>query len=119
MVLFGNDTNTCNVLANSYQNIYSYQKEPNYWGNAFLPPKGTKEEKTSIKYGPDRRLDPRITEEMPLLEVFHFLKIHGLKIFIIWGEDEPTEFCSSCEIFINCWKLGTANKIKASNYFEV
>ncbi|KAF4024942.1 hypothetical protein G4228_016829 [Cervus hanglu yarkandensis] len=34
----------------------------------------TKEEKTSIKYGPDRRLDPIITEEMPLLEVFfiHF-----------------------------------------------
>ncbi|XP_060631207.2 trafficking protein particle complex subunit 8 isoform X4 [Anolis sagrei] len=30
----------------------------------------TKEEKTSIKYGPDRRLDPIITEEMPLLEVF-------------------------------------------------
>lgn len=29
----------------------------------------TKEEKTSIKYGPDRRLDPIITEEMPLLEV--------------------------------------------------
>nr|XP_030732348.1 trafficking protein particle complex subunit 8 isoform X6 [Globicephala melas] len=28
----------------------------------------TKEEKTSIKYGPDRRLDPIITEEMPLLE---------------------------------------------------
>uniref|UniRef100_A0A8C2PJP6 Trafficking protein particle complex 8 n=1 Tax=Capra hircus TaxID=9925 RepID=A0A8C2PJP6_CAPHI len=38
----------------------------------------TKEEKTSIKYGPDRRLDPIITEEMPLLEVFHFLKFHGL-----------------------------------------
>ncbi|KAM6217954.1 trafficking protein particle complex subunit 8 isoform 2-T2 [Rhynchocyon petersi] len=34
----------------------------------------TKEEKTSIKYGPDRRLDPIIAEEMPLLEVFfiHF-----------------------------------------------
>ncbi|XP_060029646.1 trafficking protein particle complex subunit 8 isoform X2 [Erinaceus europaeus] len=34
----------------------------------------TKEEKTSIKYGPDRRLDPIVTEEMPLLEVFfiHF-----------------------------------------------
>ncbi|XP_068955965.1 trafficking protein particle complex subunit 8 isoform X4 [Petaurus breviceps papuanus] len=34
----------------------------------------TKEEKTSIKYGPDRRLDPIIVEEMPLLEVFfiHF-----------------------------------------------
>ncbi|XP_036100068.1 trafficking protein particle complex subunit 8 isoform X4 [Molossus molossus] len=34
----------------------------------------TKEEKTSIRYGPDRRLDPIITEEMPLLEVFfiHF-----------------------------------------------
>ncbi|XP_063155300.1 trafficking protein particle complex subunit 8 isoform X2 [Candoia aspera] len=30
----------------------------------------TKEEKTSVKYGPDRRLDPIITEEMPLLEVF-------------------------------------------------
>ncbi|XP_042319107.1 trafficking protein particle complex subunit 8 isoform X3 [Sceloporus undulatus] len=30
----------------------------------------TKEEKTAIKYGPDRRLDPIITEEMPLLEVF-------------------------------------------------
>lgn len=29
----------------------------------------TKEEKTSIQYGPDRRLDPIITEEMPLLEV--------------------------------------------------
>ncbi|KAK2094480.1 Trafficking protein particle complex 8 [Saguinus oedipus] len=28
----------------------------------------TKEEKTSVKYGPDRRLDPIITEEMPLLE---------------------------------------------------
>ncbi|KAH0500280.1 Trafficking protein particle complex subunit 8 [Microtus ochrogaster] len=34
----------------------------------------TKEEKTSVKYGPDRRLDPIVTEEMPLLEVFfiHF-----------------------------------------------
>lgn len=32
----------------------------------------TKEEKTSIKYGPDRRLDPIITEEMPLLEVYGF-----------------------------------------------
>ncbi|XP_023569888.1 trafficking protein particle complex subunit 8 isoform X3 [Octodon degus] len=34
----------------------------------------TKEEKMSITYGPDRRLDPIITEEMPLLEVFfiHF-----------------------------------------------
>ncbi|KAM7125427.1 trafficking protein particle complex subunit 8 isoform 8-T8 [Molossus nigricans] len=34
----------------------------------------TKEEKTSIRYGPDRRLDPIIIEEMPLLEVFfiHF-----------------------------------------------
>ncbi|KAL0613451.1 Trafficking protein particle complex subunit 8, partial [Plecturocebus cupreus] len=34
----------------------------------------TKEEKTSVKYGPDRRLDPIIAEEMPLLEVFfiHF-----------------------------------------------
>lgn len=32
----------------------------------------TKEEKTSIKYGPDRRLDPIITEEMPLLEVCSF-----------------------------------------------
>ncbi|KAK7811172.1 hypothetical protein U0070_004715 [Myodes glareolus] len=34
----------------------------------------TKEEKTSVKYGPDRRLDPVVTEEMPLLEVFfiHF-----------------------------------------------
>ncbi|XP_007893230.1 trafficking protein particle complex subunit 8 isoform X3 [Callorhinchus milii] len=30
----------------------------------------TKEEKTSVKYGPDRRLDPIITEIMPLLEVF-------------------------------------------------
>ncbi|KAM4688318.1 trafficking protein particle complex subunit 8 isoform 2-T3 [Discoglossus pictus] len=30
----------------------------------------TKEEKTSIQYGPDRRLDPIITQQMPLLEVF-------------------------------------------------
>ncbi|KAK2883564.1 hypothetical protein Q8A67_017201 [Cirrhinus molitorella] len=30
----------------------------------------TKEEKTSVKYGPDRRLDPIITPPMPLLEVF-------------------------------------------------
>nr|XP_033789660.1 trafficking protein particle complex subunit 8 isoform X3 [Geotrypetes seraphini] len=30
----------------------------------------TKEEKTSIQYGPDRRLDPVITSQMPLLEVF-------------------------------------------------
>lgn len=30
----------------------------------------TKEEKTSVKYGPDRRLDPIITSPMPLLEVF-------------------------------------------------
>ncbi|XP_067273219.1 trafficking protein particle complex subunit 8 isoform X2 [Pseudorasbora parva] len=30
----------------------------------------TKEEKTSIRYGPDRRLDPIITPPMPLLEVF-------------------------------------------------
>ena len=43
----------------------------------------TKEEKTSIKYGPDRRLDPIITEEMPLLEVFHFLKFHGLNSCLI------------------------------------
>ncbi|KAG9478979.1 hypothetical protein GDO78_012579 [Eleutherodactylus coqui] len=31
---------------------------------------GTKEEKTSIQYGPDRRLDPIIAPQMPLLEVF-------------------------------------------------
>ncbi|XP_018410817.1 PREDICTED: trafficking protein particle complex subunit 8 isoform X2 [Nanorana parkeri] len=31
---------------------------------------GTKEEKTSIQYGPDRRLDPIIVPQMPLLEVF-------------------------------------------------
>uniref|UniRef100_A0A672KZ25 Trafficking protein particle complex subunit 8 n=1 Tax=Sinocyclocheilus grahami TaxID=75366 RepID=A0A672KZ25_SINGR len=30
----------------------------------------TKEEKTSVGYGPDRRLDPIITPPMPLLEVF-------------------------------------------------
>ncbi|XP_051511754.1 trafficking protein particle complex subunit 8-like isoform X2 [Myxocyprinus asiaticus] len=30
----------------------------------------TKEEKTSVRYGPDRRLDPVITPPMPLLEVF-------------------------------------------------
>ncbi|XP_075069567.1 trafficking protein particle complex subunit 8 isoform X2 [Mixophyes fleayi] len=30
----------------------------------------TKEEKTSIQYGPDRRLDPIIAPQMPLLEVF-------------------------------------------------
>ncbi|XP_063779722.1 trafficking protein particle complex subunit 8 isoform X3 [Pseudophryne corroboree] len=30
----------------------------------------SKEEKTSIQYGPDRRLDPIITPPMPLLEVF-------------------------------------------------
>lgn len=30
----------------------------------------TKEEKTSVSYGPDRRLDPIITPAMPLLEVF-------------------------------------------------
>ncbi|RXM36263.1 Trafficking protein particle complex subunit 8 [Acipenser ruthenus] len=30
----------------------------------------TKEEKTSVKHGPDRRLDPIITPPMPLLEVF-------------------------------------------------
>ncbi|XP_073673155.1 trafficking protein particle complex subunit 8 isoform X3 [Garra rufa] len=30
----------------------------------------TKEEKTSVKYGPDRRLDPIVTPPMPLLEVF-------------------------------------------------
>ncbi|XP_051501552.1 trafficking protein particle complex subunit 8-like isoform X2 [Myxocyprinus asiaticus] len=30
----------------------------------------TKEEKTSIRYGPDRRLDPIVTPPMPLLEVF-------------------------------------------------
>ncbi|XP_030069726.1 trafficking protein particle complex subunit 8 isoform X2 [Microcaecilia unicolor] len=30
----------------------------------------TKEEKTSIQYGPDRRLDPIISSQMPLLEVF-------------------------------------------------
>lgn len=29
----------------------------------------TKEEKTSVKYGPDHRLDPIITPPMPLLEV--------------------------------------------------
>lgn len=29
----------------------------------------TKEEKTSVTYGPDRRLDPIITPPMPLLEV--------------------------------------------------
>ncbi|KAM4028317.1 trafficking protein particle complex subunit 8 isoform 2-T2 [Anomaloglossus baeobatrachus] len=31
---------------------------------------GSKEEKTSIQYGPDRRLDPVIAPQMPLLEVF-------------------------------------------------
>lgn len=36
----------------------------------------TKEEKTSVKYGPDRRLDPVVTEEMPLLEVSHFFPSH-------------------------------------------
>lgn len=36
----------------------------------------TKEEKTSVKYGPDRRLDPIVTEEMPLLEVY-FFPCHG------------------------------------------
>ncbi|XP_053322339.1 trafficking protein particle complex subunit 8 isoform X2 [Spea bombifrons] len=30
----------------------------------------TKEEKTSIQYGPDRRLDPIIVPQMPLLEVY-------------------------------------------------
>lgn len=30
---------------------------------------GTKEEKTSIQYGPDRRLDPILVPQMPLLEV--------------------------------------------------
>uniref|UniRef100_A0A8C7SSN9 Trafficking protein particle complex 8 n=1 Tax=Oncorhynchus mykiss TaxID=8022 RepID=A0A8C7SSN9_ONCMY len=30
----------------------------------------TKEEKTSVSHGPDRRLDPTITPPMPLLEVF-------------------------------------------------
>uniref|UniRef100_A0A9J7ZGF4 Trafficking protein particle complex subunit 8 n=1 Tax=Cyprinus carpio carpio TaxID=630221 RepID=A0A9J7ZGF4_CYPCA len=30
----------------------------------------TKEEKTSVRYGPDHRLDPIITPPMPLLEVF-------------------------------------------------
>ncbi|KAM8967666.1 trafficking protein particle complex subunit 8 isoform 2-T2 [Pelodytes ibericus] len=30
----------------------------------------TKEEKTSIQYGPDRRLDPIIAPQMPLLEVY-------------------------------------------------
>uniref|UniRef100_A0AAR2INL4 Trafficking protein particle complex 8 n=1 Tax=Pygocentrus nattereri TaxID=42514 RepID=A0AAR2INL4_PYGNA len=30
----------------------------------------TKEEKTSVRHGPDRRLDPIITPPMPLLEVF-------------------------------------------------
>ncbi|XP_028817485.1 LOW QUALITY PROTEIN: trafficking protein particle complex subunit 8 [Denticeps clupeoides] len=30
----------------------------------------TKEDKTSVKYGPDHRLDPIITPPMPLLEVF-------------------------------------------------
>lgn len=43
----------------------------------------TKEEKTSIKYGPDRRLDPIITEEMPLLEVFHFLSFTDLIIYLL------------------------------------
>lgn len=37
----------------------------------------TKEEKTSVKYGPDRRLDPIVTEEMPLLEVSYFFPCHG------------------------------------------
>lgn len=39
----------------------------------------TKEEKTSIKYGPDRRLDPIITEEMPLLEVCSYFSIHSME----------------------------------------
>lgn len=43
----------------------------------------TKEEKTSIKYGPDRRLDPIITEEMPLLEVFHFLSFMDLITYLL------------------------------------
>jgi hypothetical protein len=40
----------------------------------------TKEEKTSVKYGPDRRLDPIVTEEMPLLEVSHFFPCQGQTI---------------------------------------
>ncbi|KAG5849876.1 hypothetical protein ANANG_G00076340 [Anguilla anguilla] len=34
---------------------------------------GTKEEKTSVQHGPDRRLDPIITPPMPLLEVVFFI----------------------------------------------
>lgn len=40
----------------------------------------TKEEKTSVKYGPDRRLDPIVTEEMPLLEVSHVFPCQGQTI---------------------------------------
>lgn len=45
----------------------------------------TKEEKTSIKYGPDRRLDPIITEEMPLLEVSCLKKPHRHNLSIRSG----------------------------------
>lgn len=58
----------------------------------------TKEEKTSIKYGPDRRLDPIITEEMPLLEVFHCLKFHGLNNLSIRSDDTLKELILDFEV---------------------
>ncbi|KAK6313879.1 hypothetical protein J4Q44_G00153380 [Coregonus suidteri] len=56
----------------------------------------TKEEKTSVSHGPDRRLDPTITPPMPLLEVF-FLQFPTA---LLCGEIRKAyvEFCNVSRI---------------------
>uniref|UniRef100_A0A8C7SVZ6 Trafficking protein particle complex 8 n=1 Tax=Oncorhynchus mykiss TaxID=8022 RepID=A0A8C7SVZ6_ONCMY len=56
-------------------NSFSQNQGPSVRGRQDLEIQGprlnqTKEEKTSVSHGPDRRLDPTITPPMPLLEVF-------------------------------------------------
>lgn len=64
----------------------------------------TKEEKTSIKYGPDRRLDPIITEEMPLLEV-QLISDNTVKCLTLF-----------CFIFILILKLLAYSWIQGNNF---
>uniref|UniRef100_A0A8C7HJS3 Trafficking protein particle complex subunit 8 n=1 Tax=Oncorhynchus kisutch TaxID=8019 RepID=A0A8C7HJS3_ONCKI len=56
----------------------------------------TKEEKTSVSHGPDRRLDPTITPPMPLLEVF-FLQFPTA---LLCGEIRKAyvEFCNMSRV---------------------
>ncbi|XP_066575699.1 trafficking protein particle complex subunit 8 isoform X2 [Amia ocellicauda] len=63
----------------------------------------TKEEKTSVKHGPDRRLDPVITPPMPLLEVFFINFPTGL----LCGEIRKAyvEFVNVSKVPLNALKV--------------